>query len=236
MTRLAVSVDNLGKEVHGRSPRTVLYFYDDTPRRDSDHDPNPQGVVCAIDIMQGYGLDLQALADEILARRHPALKYIIYNGRIASAASGWKWRTYFGKNKHTDHIHVSVGVGPDGYSTGDYDNPAPWLKENMMATLDADDLKNIGKAVWEQYNFGSSGNPVGGARRVNEIATSVRGLPEKNAEILAASLDDGQVTVDPAALAEAIAAEMPPGLTGDDVERAVTRVMNKAVIQVPVTP
>ena len=233
MTRLAVSVDNLGKEIHVRSPRTVLYFYDDTKHRDSDHDPNLQGVVCAIDIMQGYGLDLQALADEILARRHPALKYIIYNGRIASAASGWKWRTYFGKNKHTDHIHVSVGVGPDGYSTGDYDNPAPWLKENMMATLDADDLKNIGKAVWELYNFGSSANPVKGSARLNEIAVNVRGLPATNAEILAAAKDDGQVTVDAAALADAIVAELPPGLTADDVEAVVSRVLNRAVIQVP---
>jgi hypothetical protein len=234
MTRLAVSVDNLGKEVHARSPRTVLYFYDDTLRRDSDHDPNPAGVVCGIDIMQGYGLDLAALAEEIRARRHPAGKYVIYNRRIASASQDWKWRTYYGSNPHTDHIHVSVGVGPDGYSTGDYDNPAPWLEENMDLT--AQNLKDISKAVWEQYNFGTSTKPVTAVGRVNEIARNVSGLPEKNAEILAASLDDGQVVVDVAAFAAAIAAEMPPGLTQDDVERAVSTVLNKAVIQVPVTP
>lgn len=47
------------------------------------------------------------------------------------------------------------------------------LGGSAMATLDAEDLKNIGKAVWEQYNLGSSNNPVTGAKRINDIAVEV---------------------------------------------------------------
>lgn len=136
MTRVANSILNLASEVHHRSPSTIIYFYDDDAKINSDHDPNPAGVVCACDIMSGHGLNLQALADEILARRHPALKYIIYNRRIASARTGWKWVEYTGSNPHTDHIHVSVGVGPDGYSTGPYDNDEPWLGGGDMELTD----------------------------------------------------------------------------------------------------
>ena len=129
MTRIARSIEVLTAEVHARSPKTTIYHYDDTPQLDSDHDPNASGVVCAADIMQGNGLDLAALSEEIRARRHPAGKYVIYSRRIASATRDWVWRPYYGSNPHTDHIHVSVGVGPDGHSTGDYDNTEPWLLE-----------------------------------------------------------------------------------------------------------
>jgi hypothetical protein len=127
MTRIAESLLVLGGEVLDLSPLTTLYYYDDTEHVDSDHDPNPAGVVCALDIMAGHGLDLQWLADEILKRRNPDLKYVIYNRRIASARTGWKWAPYSGSNPHTDHVHVSVGVGPDGYSRQPYDDTERWL-------------------------------------------------------------------------------------------------------------
>lgn len=127
MARLALSVETLGDDVLGISPLTTLYFYDDTPRRDSDHDPNPEGVVCAVDIMAGHGLDLHALSRQIVDRRHPNCKYVIYNRQIASRNTGWEWVAYTGSNPHTDHIHVSVGVGPDGYSRQPYDNTERWL-------------------------------------------------------------------------------------------------------------
>lgn len=129
MARLAVSIETLGDEVATRSPRTVLYFYDDTVHRDSDHDPNPEGVVCALDIMAGYGLDLHALSREIVDGRHSNCKYVIYNRQIASRNTGWQWVTYYGKNPHTDHIHVSVGIGADGYSKQPYDSTERWLED-----------------------------------------------------------------------------------------------------------
>lgn len=131
MVRLARSIETLGEEVSARSPLTTLYFYDDTPYRDSDHDPNPEGVVCAVDIMAGHGLDLHALSREIVDGRHPNCKYVIYNRQIASRNSGWQWVAYYGKNPHIDHIHVSVGVGSDGYSKQPYDSTEQWLEDSV---------------------------------------------------------------------------------------------------------
>ena len=131
MTRLAVSIKTLGDEVLHRSPPTTLYFYDDTVHVDSDHDPNPAGVVCAVDIMAGHGLDLHVLSREIVERRHPNCKYVIYNRQIASRNTGWEWVAYSGKNPHVDHIHVSVGIGPDGYSRQPYDSTEQWLEDSV---------------------------------------------------------------------------------------------------------
>lgn len=94
----------------------------------SDHNPNAQGVVCALDLTHHAGyFDAHALADVLIANRHPNLKYVISNRRIAGAWTGWKWQNYSGSNPHTAHIHVSVGVGDDGKSqNGTYDNTSPW--------------------------------------------------------------------------------------------------------------
>lgn len=146
MARNARSLDVLTAEVKARSPRTTVYDIGDPDHqgRDSDHNPNRAGVVCAIDIMPGHGLDLGELAEEIRARRHPAGKYVIYQDRIASAARGWTWRDYTG-DYHT-HVHVSVGIGPDGTSTGPYDNTEAWLGDDMALT--DDDLNRIALKVW----------------------------------------------------------------------------------------
>jgi hypothetical protein len=153
-----------------RSPRTTLYFYDDTPQRDSDHDPNLHGVVCAIDIMAGYGLDLHALSREIVAAQHPECAYVIYNRQIASRNTGWKWVAYTGKNPHTDHIHVSVGVGPDGYKEPPYDSTRPWLGDDMNQQ-EHDWLLNLFNATF--YGGPSCGPAVDDANIVNpESATA----------------------------------------------------------------
>jgi len=93
----------------------------------SDHNPNAQGVVCALDITNDpAGPTAQHLFDAILSAPQVDCKYIIANSQIASRARGWTVRTYTG-DPHTSHIHVSVGVGPDGQSApGTYDDPTPW--------------------------------------------------------------------------------------------------------------
>lgn len=95
----------------------------------SDHNPNSEGVVCALDITHdpAGGMDAHALADHLRSHRHPQLKYIISDWRIASSRNDWTWRTYTGVNGHSSHIHVSVGVGPSGQSApGTYDSTASW--------------------------------------------------------------------------------------------------------------
>lgn len=130
---LAKSLDNLRNEVNAKFPKRSR-ISDGTigdaahARVPSDHNPNAQGVVTALDLTHdpANGFDAHAVADELLAKRHPALKYLISNRRIAGDWTNWQWRVYSGSNAHTRHIHVSVGVGDDGKSTGDYDNTSPW--------------------------------------------------------------------------------------------------------------
>ena len=81
--------------------------------RPSDHNPDTNGIVHAIDIDK----DLNKRPDEA-ARLAETLRldaktgrrpitYIIYAGRISSPRAGWKWRPYDGINPHHHHIHIS---------------------------------------------------------------------------------------------------------------------------------
>src|SRR5690554_4032083 len=124
--RLARSLEVLRDEIRALHPGTTVWTIGDAAHRGtaSDHNPNPQGVVCAIDVLADGGLDLGWFAEQVRTSGHPAFKYVIFNRRIASKGGGW--RAYHGSNPHTTHVHVSVGVGPDGRSTGPYDNTSPW--------------------------------------------------------------------------------------------------------------
>jgi len=41
------------------------------------------------------------------------IAYVIYAGKIASAKSLWRWRTYSGVNRHHAHIHISFSKKGD---------------------------------------------------------------------------------------------------------------------------
>ena len=91
--------------------------------RPSDHNPDEQGIVRAIDIdrdLSGKAKpDLMPdLADQIrlCAKSDKRISYIIFNGRIASSKKSWAWRPYDGINKHNHHCHVSFT------KTGDADS------------------------------------------------------------------------------------------------------------------
>jgi hypothetical protein len=83
----------------------------------SDHNPDEQGWVRAIDIdadLFGAGVKphiMPDFADQIrLACKSKAerrISYIIWDSKIASPILGWKWRKYTGINKHQHHMHVS---------------------------------------------------------------------------------------------------------------------------------
>ena len=84
--------------------------------RKSDHNPDAQGWVRAIDIdrdlFKGSKPDIMPdLADQLRAacksKSEKRISYIIFDGRIASPILGWRWRKYTGANKHTKHMHVS---------------------------------------------------------------------------------------------------------------------------------
>ncbi len=83
----------------------------------SDHNPDKsaKSVVRAIDIDRDLHRkskpDLMPyLADQIrLCAKSGDLriKYIIFDGRIASSKRRWAWRKYTGSNSHKSHLHIS---------------------------------------------------------------------------------------------------------------------------------
>jgi hypothetical protein len=45
------------------------------------------------------------------------IAYVIFNGRIASARMGWRWRKYSGSNPHNHHCHISFTKQGDADSS-----------------------------------------------------------------------------------------------------------------------
>lgn len=147
--RLAGSLVVLRDEARARWPGTTVWTIGDADHQDeaSDHNPNAAGVVCAGDFLPDGGMDLAWFAERVVRSGHPALKYVIYNRRVWSRArAGEGWRPYRGDNPHADHVHVSVGTGPDGQSTGPYDDTSRWgLAEEDDVT--PQDIDRIADAV-----------------------------------------------------------------------------------------
>jgi len=86
----------------------------------SDHNPDSiNGIVRAIDVDKD--LDSRSdtgayLADQIrlcAKAGDKRISYVIFAGKIASAKSFWRWRTYSGINSHHAHIHISFSKKGD---------------------------------------------------------------------------------------------------------------------------
>lgn len=80
--------------------------------RKSDHNPDADGWVRAIDInsrLESSDSLAPYLADQIriAAKSDPRISYVIYNSKIASSKLGWRWRKYTGINPHKRHLHCS---------------------------------------------------------------------------------------------------------------------------------
>jgi hypothetical protein len=97
-------------------------------RTASDHNPNHDGIVCALDITHDptNGPDIEQLGTYLANHPHPDCKYLIFNRKLASRLTMWQTRPYTG-DPHTNHLHISVGIGPDGKSRQPYDDTTPWL-------------------------------------------------------------------------------------------------------------
>lgn len=145
MARLAKGLEVLRAEINtlapGRSKASDGWIGDLAHQsRPSDHNPNPAGVVCAFDATHdpAHGADMARISEHIRKNPPLAAKYVIFNRRIAERDGAWRWEQYFGKNPHTKHMHVSVGRGPDGRSTGPYDDTSPWGISSGASTGDDD--------------------------------------------------------------------------------------------------
>ena len=94
-------------------------------RSTSDHNPDKNGIVHAIDVDRDVSgstkPDLMPdLADQIrlcAKAGDKRIAYVIFAGRIASPRMGWRWRTYKGSNPHNHHLHVSFTKAGDNDSS-----------------------------------------------------------------------------------------------------------------------
>jgi hypothetical protein len=90
--------------------------------RKSDHNPDAQGWVRAIDIdadlNRAKGTSVY-LADQLreYAKSTRRITYVIHMGKICSRKSFWRWVKYTGFNKHTAHIHISFDKSADNDSS-----------------------------------------------------------------------------------------------------------------------
>ena len=78
---------------------------------ESDHNPNEEGAVTAIDITHdpGVGPDCNSLAETLRHYKDKRIQYIIWNKQICNPdIEDWAWRPYSGSNPHTMHMHMSV--------------------------------------------------------------------------------------------------------------------------------
>lgn len=132
--REAKSLQTLEDEIQRYYPGTTTWEIGDDDHRNtwSDHNPNVCcDVVCGKDVLGNAGLDLQKFVDHLIANPHPNLRYVIFNHKIYERSNGFKPRDYKGKSGHETHVHVSTGNGPDGRSTGGYDDTSSWHLEDM---------------------------------------------------------------------------------------------------------
>lgn len=87
--------------------------------RVSDHNPDANGVVHALDITHDpdHSLNIAVEVERLAASGDGRIKYLIANRRIWEPGKGWQ--PYGGTNPHTDHMHISVRANNG-------DDPNPW--------------------------------------------------------------------------------------------------------------
>ena len=125
MARNARSIERLKDEIEDNYPGTTIWIVGDKAHQStwSDHNPNVCcDVYCAIDVKGDGGLSLPAFVQHLITNPHPNLRYVIFNHKIYHRDNDFEPEDYHGKSGHEEHVHASVGNGPDGRSTTNYDN------------------------------------------------------------------------------------------------------------------
>lgn len=156
--RLAKSLVVLRDEINQIAPNRNK-GYDGTigdaahAARPSRHNPNKNGVVCALDITHdpAHGMDIHTTIRNYLksGKIHPDLTYVISNRQIARRSNNWVWKKYSGSNAHDKHVHFAVGLGSDSNPTPPYDNTVAWGIAKPRRTLKLTEPKMSGNDVLE---------------------------------------------------------------------------------------
>jgi hypothetical protein len=136
----------------------------------SDHNPDGEGVVRAMDISNDPPqLVSRQLAETLLTSRDPRIRYIISNAQIvfgaeaaeANGATAWVWKAYHGENPHTAHMHLSVS-----HDDALADDTRPWAIDGA-ATPDHPPPPHTGEA-WQSGKGSWYSQFVGKYRWVDE--------------------------------------------------------------------
>ena len=154
--RLAESLKRLREQINAAYPnrdRTSDGSIGDTSHsaRKSDHNPNPAGVVCAIDIDRDLldDHDAREIVNALQASKDKRIKYIIFERQITVKGDVTQWKPYAGANAHNHHVHISVSSDP-----ALYDNRDDWqiaaLPTPTEATIPASDTHTVisGDTLW----------------------------------------------------------------------------------------
>lgn len=132
--RLSKSAIQLREQIDDSYPnrdrRTDGWIGDAKHNSKSDHTPDAQGWVRALDIdadLTDHKSESIYLADQIraYAKSDPTqrISYVIHNHKIASRILNWRWRKYSGSNPHTSHIHISFNKGKADYNETFFEIP-----------------------------------------------------------------------------------------------------------------
>jgi hypothetical protein len=131
--------------------------------RRSDHNPNADGVVTAMDITNdpAHGVDARGIAEMLLVSRDSRIKYVISDRKIFSSPgfstskTPWHWRPYSGANAHTRHVHVSV--------LGDkklYDDQREWAIDRVARVKEPLQVPGSNRCMGITATvFGGAGDP-----------------------------------------------------------------------------
>jgi hypothetical protein len=123
--RLSNAAEQLRSEINTKYPnrdkRSDGWIGDTAHNaRKSDHNPDKQGWVRAIDIdsdlIKNSSKESWLLAEQIKQiglKGDKRVSYVIHQHRIASPRQNWAWRVYKGANPHVSHIHISFDKSGD---------------------------------------------------------------------------------------------------------------------------
>jgi hypothetical protein len=123
--RLSKAAEQLRSEINTKYPKRDKRsdgWIGDTAHnaRKSDHNPDKQGWVRAMDIdsdlVKDSSKESWLLAEQIKTialKGDKRISYLIHQHRIASSRQNWAWRVYKGANPHVSHIHISFDKSGD---------------------------------------------------------------------------------------------------------------------------
>jgi len=123
--RLSNAAEQLRSEINTKYPnrdkRSDGWIGDTAHNaRKSDHNPDKNGWVRAIDIdsdlVKSSSKESWLLAEQIKTialKGDKRISYVIHQHRIASPRQNWAWRVYKGANPHVSHIHISFDKSGD---------------------------------------------------------------------------------------------------------------------------